>query len=85
MNYTKRLELYNLLNLKINSETDYKLSKTIFIILKKNKDSFSENSNGIFFDLNDISTESLKEIEEAINRKESIDTVLAVSNYDPLP
>ena len=60
-NYNERLKLYNILNIKMTKE----LAEIIFIILKKNKDNFTENSNGIFFDLNDISSESIEEINQS--------------------
>jgi hypothetical protein len=44
------------------------LSKTesakMFEILKKHKTEFSENSNGVFFDLIKLSTEAFKELQE---------------------
>jgi hypothetical protein len=60
--YTERLKLYNLLNIKMTKE----LAEIIFIILKKNKDNFSENSNGIFFDLGEISSKSIEEINQSL-------------------
>jgi len=36
----------------------------IFNILKKNNEKYTVNSNGLFFDLLEISNQSIKEIEE---------------------
>jgi hypothetical protein len=62
--YTERLKLYNLLNIKMTKE----LAEIIFIILKKNKDNCSENSNGIFFDLRVISSKSIEEINQIVDK-----------------
>lgn len=58
----KRIELYNILNIKMTTE----LAKEILTILRKNKENFSENSNGIFFDLRDVSEETIKEINQSL-------------------
>ena len=39
----------------------------IFRIIRKKKESYSENSNGIFFDLSSISEDSLLKIKEYID------------------
>jgi len=39
----------------------------IFRIIRKNKESFSENCNGIFFDLSSVAPETLDKIKEYID------------------
>jgi hypothetical protein len=39
----------------------------IFRIIRKKRESFSENSNGIFFDLSSVSYDSLQHIKEYID------------------
>jgi hypothetical protein len=39
----------------------------IFRIIRKKKESFSENSNGIFFDLSSVSIDTLQNIKEYID------------------
>lgn len=39
----------------------------IFRIIRKKRESFSENSNGIFFDLSSVSYDSLQNIKEYID------------------
>lgn len=39
----------------------------IFRILRKHKESYTENSNGIFFDLSTLSMESFEQIKEYLN------------------
>jgi hypothetical protein len=39
----------------------------IFLILKKHKDEYSENSNGVFFDLSRLSKESFEEIQKFLS------------------
>jgi hypothetical protein len=39
----------------------------VFRIIKKNKENYTENSNGIFFDLSNLSYESFQNIKEYLN------------------
>ena len=39
----------------------------VFRIIRKKKESFSENSNGIFFDLSSVSIDTLNQIKEYID------------------
>ena len=55
--YESRKQL--LADLKILSKTE---SLKVFEIVKRNKVEYSENSNGIFFDLTKISTEVFEEL-----------------------
>jgi hypothetical protein len=46
-------------DLKLLSKTEY---LKVFEIIKKNKVEYSENSNGIFFDITKISTDTFNEL-----------------------
>jgi hypothetical protein len=59
MNYEKRRSLFE--NLKILVKAEY---EEVFRILKRNKEDWTENSNGIFFDMaaiKDVTLENLSE------------------------
>ena len=47
--------------------TDKPEQEEIFRIIRKTKENYTENSNGIFFDLSTISNESFSLIKEYIN------------------
>ena len=51
-------------NIKILDKPE---QEEIFRIIRKTKENYTENSNGIFFDLNSISDESFGLIKEYIN------------------
>ena len=51
-------------NIKILDKPE---QEEIFRIIRKTKENYTENSNGIFFDLNSISDESFSLIKEYIN------------------
>ena len=42
-------------------------SEEVFRIIRKNKESYSENSNGIFFDLSSVVQETLSKIKEYLD------------------
>ena len=57
MTYEQRKQFFE--NLKILVKSEY---EEIFRILKKNKEEYTENSNGIFFDMLGLTTETFTEI-----------------------
>lgn len=61
-NYEERKQMYEYLKLLVKSEQE-----EIYRILKKNKEQYFENSNGIFFDLSNILDETFLQIQEYIN------------------
>jgi len=60
--YEERKALFD--NIKI---LDIPEQEEIFRIIRKTKENYTENSNGIFFDLSSISDESFHLIKEYIN------------------
>ena len=67
MSYSDRVELYALLrNL---SDTD---AKAILAILQEQKEDYSENRNGVFFDLEQVSDRTIKHLQELQNQRHPI-------------
>ena len=52
--FRDRHELYQMMKEPTRDQSLY-----IFSVLKKNKEAYTENSNGIFFDVNTLSDETL--------------------------
>ena len=61
MNYKERKEIFENINILVKSEHE-----EIFKIIRKHKITYTENSNGIFFDLNTVSDDALQQIKEYI-------------------
>jgi hypothetical protein len=57
-----RTYIFNNIKLLVPSEYE-----EIFRIIRKHKESFSENSNGVFFDLSGVSDDTLIKIKEYID------------------
>ena len=57
-----RTYIFNNIKLLVPSEYE-----EIFRIIRKQKESFSENSNGVFFDLSGVSEDTLFKIKEYID------------------
>jgi len=57
-----RTYIFNNIKLLVPSEYE-----EIFRIIRKQKESFSENSNGVFFDLSGVSEDTLLKIKEYID------------------
>jgi hypothetical protein len=57
--YEERKKTLEELKKLVKSEQEH-----VFRILKKYEEEFSENSNGIFFDMNSIKLQTLREIQE---------------------
>ena len=57
--YEERKNLFDNIKLLVKSEQE-----EIFKIIKRNKEIYTENSNGIFFDLQSISIESFFKMKE---------------------
>ena len=55
--YKDRHDLYLLMTSLTEEDARY-----VFSVLKKNDDEFSENSNGIFFDINRVSDRTICEL-----------------------
>jgi len=62
MTYEQRKQFFE--NLKILVKSEY---EEIFRILKKNNEEFTENSNGIFFDVNTVSETTFDQFQEYMN------------------
>jgi len=62
MTYEQRKQFFE--NLKILVKSEY---EEIFRILKKNNEEFTENSNGIFFDVNTVSETTFEQFQEYMN------------------
>ena len=62
MTYEQRKQFFE--NLKILVKSEY---EEIFRILKKNNEEFTENSNGIFFDVNTVSEITFEQFQEYMN------------------
>ena len=58
----KRTYIFNHIKSLVSSEYD-----EIFRIIRKQKESYSENSNGVFFDLSSVSFDTLNRIKEYID------------------
>lgn len=61
-NYEERKQLFEYF--KMLSKPEY---EEIFRIIRKTKENYTENSNGIFFDLSGISDEAFNQMKEYIN------------------
>lgn len=59
MSYSDRVEIYGLLR---NLSDTY--AKAILTILQEHKEDYSENRNGIFFDLEKVSDRTIKHLQE---------------------
>jgi hypothetical protein len=59
MSYDRRKQYFE--NLKILVKSEY---EEVFRILKRNKVEYTENSNGIFFDVSLLTSETFKQLEE---------------------
>jgi len=62
MSYEKRKVFFE--NIKILVKSEY---EEIYRILKRNKEEFTENSNGIFFDVNTVSEICFTALQEYMN------------------
>jgi hypothetical protein len=60
--YDERKQIFENLKGLVNSEYE-----EVYRIIKKTKETYTENSNGIFFDLTTISDEAFLNIKEYIN------------------
>lgn len=61
-NHEERRKLFDNIKILVNSEQE-----EIFRIIKKTKENYTENSNGIFFDLSTISESTITQINEYLN------------------
>ena len=61
-NYEERKQTFEYFKLLVKSEQE-----EIFRILRKTKENYTENSNGVFFDLSQISEETFSQIKEYLN------------------
>ena len=59
-----QIRTYIFNNIKLLVPSEY---EEIFRIIRKQKESFSENSNGVFFDLSGVSDDTLIKIKEYID------------------
>ena len=59
MNYEKRRTIFETLKILVKAEYE-----EVFRILKRNKEDWTENSNGIFFDMAAIKDQSLGQLSE---------------------
>jgi hypothetical protein len=62
MSYEKRKQFFE--NLKILVKSEY---EEIFRILKRNREEYTENSNGIFFDVNTVGETCFQALQEYMN------------------
>jgi hypothetical protein len=62
MNYEERKKVFELMKLLVKSEQE-----EIFRIIRKEKENYTENSNGIFFDLSIISDETYNQIKSYLD------------------
>jgi hypothetical protein len=60
--YEERKKIFELLKALVKPEQE-----EVFRIIRKTKENYTENSNGIFFDLSLISDESFNQIKEYLN------------------
>ena len=60
--YDERKKVFESIKVLVKSEQE-----ELFRIIRKTKESYTENSNGIFFDLSTISNDSFNLIKEYIN------------------
>jgi hypothetical protein len=59
MNYEKRRTIFETLKILVKAEYE-----EVFRILKRNKEDWTENSNGIFFDMAAIKDQTLDQLSE---------------------
>jgi choline kinase len=81
MEYEKRKVLFE--NLKMLATSEY---EEIFRILKRNNESYTENSNGIFFDVMNIKNETYSDMEKFMSfclktRQNDIDRQKELEEY----
>ena len=62
INYEERKKIFDNIKLLVKPEQE-----ELFSIIRKYKESYTENSNGIFFDLGTISDETFSRISEYLN------------------
>jgi hypothetical protein len=62
INYDERKSVYDSIKLLVKPEQE-----NVFKIIKLGKETYSENSNGIFFDLTTITTETFYKIKEYLD------------------
>ena len=62
MNYEQRKVYFEHLKTLVKSEYDH-----VFRILKRNKENWTENSNGIFFDVAAIKEDTFEQLREYMN------------------
>jgi hypothetical protein len=60
--YEDRKKVFDYIKILVKPEQE-----EIFRIIRKTKDNFTENSNGIFFDLSTISDDAFNQIKEYLN------------------
>jgi len=61
-NYDERKTIFGYIKLLVESEQE-----DLFRIIRKSKENYTENSNGIFFDLSIVSDDTFSQIKEYIN------------------
>ena len=61
-NYEERKKVFDTIKVLVKSEQE-----EIFRIVRKSKENYTENSNGIFFDLSAFSEETFSQIKEYLN------------------
>ena len=61
MSYKERKQIFDNINILVKPEQE-----EVFRIVRKNKVVYTENSNGIFFDLSTVTDEALDQIKEYI-------------------
>ena len=62
MSYKERKQIFDNINILVKPEQE-----EVFRIVRKNKVVYTENSNGIFFDLTSITDDVLEQIKEYID------------------
>ena len=60
--YEERRNIFEHIKVLVDSE-----QQEIFRIIRKTKENYTENSNGIFFDLSTVSDESFQQIKEYLD------------------
>lgn len=60
--YEERKKVFESIKMLVKPEQE-----ELFRIIKKNKENYSENSNGIFFDLSLITNDTFEQIKEYLN------------------
>lgn len=60
--YDERKKIFEYIKILVQPEQE-----EIFRIIKKTKENYTENSNGIFFDLTTVSDEAFKQIKEYLD------------------